>query len=106
MYPFDFYRSFIFALHGKVEASPPDKKRTLDLNDRPQGTIQFIEAWFSLLEKMVNPRTVLESNHMLPKVMPPGDGRNFDANLYLQQMHWVQLFYTCSVLYKVLGQLF
>ncbi|XP_018898771.2 E3 ubiquitin-protein ligase HUWE1 isoform X2 [Bemisia tabaci] len=84
-----FVRSFIFALHGKVEASPPDKKRTLDLNDRPQGTIQFIEAWFSLLEKMVNPRTVLESNHMLPKVMPPGDGRNFDANLYLQQMHWI-----------------
>lgn len=30
------------------------------------GTGEFLDAWLMLIEKMVNPKTVLESTHQLP----------------------------------------
>ncbi|XP_064606987.1 E3 ubiquitin-protein ligase HUWE1-like isoform X3 [Liolophura sinensis] len=39
----------------------------------PDGTGEFLDAWLMLVEKMVNPKTVLESPHTLPaKSTQPG----------------------------------
>ncbi|XP_051864981.1 E3 ubiquitin-protein ligase HUWE1 isoform X5 [Pristis pectinata] len=47
----------------------------LEHTDLPDGTGEFLDAWLMLVEKMVNPTTVLESPHSLP-AKPPG-GQNF-----------------------------
>lgn len=37
------------------------------------GTGEFLDAWLMLIEKMVNPKTVMESTHTLPeKSSQPG----------------------------------
>ncbi|XP_060587198.1 E3 ubiquitin-protein ligase HUWE1-like isoform X3 [Ruditapes philippinarum] len=38
----------------------------LENPDLPVGTGEFLDAWLMLIEKMVNPKTVLESSHQLP----------------------------------------
>ncbi|XP_066436802.1 E3 ubiquitin-protein ligase HUWE1 isoform X3 [Eleutherodactylus coqui] len=48
----------------------------LEHSDLPDGTGEFLDAWLMLVEKMVNPTTVLESPHSLPPTKLPG-GQNF-----------------------------
>ncbi|CAH2316119.1 E3 ubiquitin- ligase HUWE1 isoform X1 [Pelobates cultripes] len=48
----------------------------LEHTDLPDGTGEFLDAWLMLVEKMVNPTTVLESPHSLPPTKLPG-GQNF-----------------------------
>ncbi|GCB69809.1 hypothetical protein scyTo_0012493 [Scyliorhinus torazame] len=47
----------------------------LEHTELPDGTGEFLDAWLMLVEKMVNPTTVLESPHSLP-AKPPG-GQSF-----------------------------
>ncbi|XP_077604413.1 E3 ubiquitin-protein ligase HUWE1 [Crocuta crocuta] len=44
----------------------------LEHSDLPDGTGEFLDAWLMLVEKMVNPTTVLESPHSLPAKLPGG----------------------------------
>lgn len=60
-------RTFNWALSmgGKVPVS-----EGLEHTDLPDGTGEFLDAWLMLVEKMVNPSTVLDSPHSLPIKMP------------------------------------
>ncbi|XP_041429057.1 E3 ubiquitin-protein ligase HUWE1 isoform X4 [Xenopus laevis] len=48
----------------------------LEHSDLPDGTGEFLDAWLMLVEKMVNPTTVLESPHSLPSTKLPGGQNN------------------------------
>ena len=52
----------------------------------PDGTGEFLDAWLMLLEKMVNPKTVMESPHVLPN-KPSGNFKPFDSLKYLIRTH-------------------
>lgn len=60
-------RTFNWALSmgGKVPVA-----EGLEHADLPDGTGEFLDAWLMLVEKMVNPSTVLDSPHSLPAKMP------------------------------------
>ncbi|MEQ2171209.1 hypothetical protein GOODEAATRI_008296 [Goodea atripinnis] len=61
------FRTFNWALSmgGKVPVT-----EGLEHTDLPDGTGEFLDAWLMLVEKMVNPSTVLDSPHSLPAKMP------------------------------------
>ncbi|XP_075814977.1 E3 ubiquitin-protein ligase HUWE1 isoform X22 [Microtus pennsylvanicus] len=63
------FETFNWALSmgGKVPVS-----EGLEHLDLPDGTGEFLDAWLMLVEKMVNPTTVLESPHSLPAKLPGG----------------------------------
>lgn len=42
----------------------------LEHSELPDGTGEFLDAWLMLVEKMVNPSTVLDSPHSLPAKVP------------------------------------
>ncbi|XP_068104390.1 E3 ubiquitin-protein ligase HUWE1 isoform X4 [Hyperolius riggenbachi] len=67
------FETFNWALSmgGRVPVS-----EGLEHTDLPDGTGEFLDAWLMLVEKMVNPTTVLESPHSLPPTKLPG-GQNF-----------------------------
>lgn len=50
---------------GKVPVS-----EGLEHSELPDGTGEFLDAWLMLVEKMVNPSTVLDSPHSLPAKVP------------------------------------
>ena len=52
----------------------------------PEGTGEFLDAWLMLLEKMVNPKNVLESPHLLP-VKQSSNFKPFDILGYLIKTH-------------------
>ncbi|GFQ86462.1 e3 ubiquitin-protein ligase HUWE1 [Trichonephila clavata] len=59
----------------------------LEHPELPDGTGEFLDAWLMLLEKMVNPKTVLESPHTLPfKPNQPGN-TGFNPLLFLIHIH-------------------
>ncbi|XP_076304373.1 LOW QUALITY PROTEIN: HECT, UBA and WWE domain containing E3 ubiquitin protein ligase 1 [Tachypleus tridentatus] len=59
----------------------------LEHPDLPDGTGEFLDAWLMLLEKMVNPKMVMESPHTLPvKSSQPGFVP-FNPVLYLVHTH-------------------
>nr|DBA13759.1 TPA: hypothetical protein GDO54_017098 [Pyxicephalus adspersus] len=66
------FETFDWALSmgGRVPVS-----EGLEHPDLPDGTGEFLDAWLMLVEKMVNPTTVLESPHSLPPTKLPG-GQN------------------------------
>lgn len=53
----------------------------------PDGTGEFLDAWLMLLEKMVNPKTVLESPHTLPTKSNQAGFINFNPVHYLIRTH-------------------
>ncbi|XP_046895555.1 E3 ubiquitin-protein ligase HUWE1 isoform X4 [Hypomesus transpacificus] len=61
------FETFNWALSmgGKVPVS-----EGLEHADLPDGTGEFLDAWLMLVEKMVNPSTVLDSPHSLPAKVP------------------------------------
>uniref|UniRef100_W8BYZ8 E3 ubiquitin-protein ligase HUWE1 n=1 Tax=Notamacropus eugenii TaxID=9315 RepID=W8BYZ8_NOTEU len=63
------FRTFNWAVSmgGKIPIS-----EGLEHPDLPDGTGEFLDAWLMLVEKMVNPTTVLESPHSLPSKLPGG----------------------------------
>ena len=58
----------------------------LESKDIPDGTGEFLDAWLMLLEKMVNPKNVLESPHILPN-KPSANFKPFDSLKYLIRTH-------------------
>ncbi|XP_011213379.2 E3 ubiquitin-protein ligase HUWE1 [Bactrocera dorsalis] len=59
-----------------------------DTNEYPAGTGEFIDAWLQLLEKMVNPRGILDSPYALStKGSHSSDTIDFEPIFYLIQMH-------------------
>jgi len=47
------------------------------------GTGAFLDAWLMLIEKMVNPKTVMESTHQLPTKSSQAGFIPFDPIQYL-----------------------
>ena len=77
---------FAFPLYSGYSIPPEDG---LDA-DLPEFTGEFLDSWLVLLEKMVNPKTVLESPHTLPKTASKTTGGNFkpfDPLKYLTRTH-------------------
>ena len=73
---------------SKTKAANTEGENIPDLTDHQ---IEFLDSWLMLVEKFVNPKTVLESPHMLPtkptltqKVLI-----HFDANAFLSHVHKV-----------------
>lgn len=79
-----FFETFRWALTcgGKVPI-----EEGLEHPDLPDGTGEFLDAWLMLLEKMVNPKTVLESPHTLPAKFTQPGCINFNPVLYLIHTH-------------------
>ncbi|XP_032430035.1 E3 ubiquitin-protein ligase HUWE1 isoform X10 [Xiphophorus hellerii] len=57
--------NWALSMGGKVPVA-----EGLEHADLPDGTGEFLDAWLMLVEKMVNPSTVLDSPHSLPAKMP------------------------------------
>ncbi|XP_066247369.1 E3 ubiquitin-protein ligase HUWE1 isoform X2 [Euwallacea similis] len=73
-----FFKTFKWSLQGDGEGPS-------DVNALPEGTLGFLDAWLTLLEKMVNPKAILESPHIISN--RPNPGYNFDPLKYLIQIH-------------------
>ncbi|XP_048517112.1 E3 ubiquitin-protein ligase HUWE1 isoform X3 [Dendroctonus ponderosae] len=73
-----FFKTFRWALQG-------DGKIPRDVNSLPDGTLGFFDAWLTLLEKMVNPKAILESPHLISNRSDAA--YNFDPLKYLIQIH-------------------
>ncbi|GFW06190.1 e3 ubiquitin-protein ligase HUWE1 [Trichonephila clavipes] len=59
----------------------------LEHPELPDGTGEFLDAWLMLLEKLVNPKNVLESPHTLPfKPNQPGN-TGFNPLLFIIHIH-------------------
>jgi len=78
-----FFDAFNWAitLGGSVKA-----EEGLENPDLPEGTGEFLDAWLMLLEKMVNPKNVLESPHLLPS-KASSNFKPFDVLSYLIKTH-------------------
>uniref|UniRef100_A0A672V4E9 E3 ubiquitin-protein ligase HUWE1 n=1 Tax=Strigops habroptila TaxID=2489341 RepID=A0A672V4E9_STRHB len=74
------FETFNWALSmgGKVPVA-----EGLEHPDLPDGTGEFLDAWLMLVEKMVNPSTVLESPHALPAKAPTHGTPHFSALRFL-----------------------
>ena len=56
----------------------------MNLDISSEGSGEFLDSWLMLVEKMVNPKTVLESPHSIPnKAKPPAQPVTFNATQYL-----------------------
>lgn len=61
-------------------------QKGLEHPDLPEGTAEFLDAWLLLLEKMVNPKSILDTPHVIP-ARARRKGEEFDAIRYLNQIH-------------------
>lgn len=55
-----YFRTFHWALSGGYKFDP---KIGLEHPELPEGTIEFIDVWLLLLEKLVSPKGILESQY-------------------------------------------
>ncbi|XP_059079512.1 E3 ubiquitin-protein ligase HUWE1-like isoform X2 [Tigriopus californicus] len=78
-----FFDTFYWALSCSGTIPPEDG---LEHPDLPDGTGEFLDSWLLLLEKMVNPKTILESPHILPSKPTPGF-KPFDPIKYIARTH-------------------
>lgn len=60
--------------------------RAIESNNLPDGTGEFLDAWLILLEKMVNPRAILESPHVISS-KTSRQKYEFDSTQYLINVH-------------------
>lgn len=60
--------------------------RAVESNNLPDGTGEFLDAWLILLEKMVNPRAILESPHVISS-KTSRQKQEFDSTQYLINVH-------------------
>lgn len=83
-----FFATFRWALSagGKIPL-----EEGLEHPDLPDGTGEFLDAWLMLLEKMVNPKAILDSPHVISKTNTRGNAfrtvQQFDPLKYLIQIH-------------------
>ncbi|XP_050313082.1 E3 ubiquitin-protein ligase HUWE1 isoform X3 [Anthonomus grandis grandis] len=73
-----FFKTFKWALNNSYGVGPSD------VNTLPDGTLGFLDAWLTLLEKMVNPKAILETPHTI--TTRPNSLFNFDPLRYLIQI--------------------
>ena len=78
-----FFDTFYWSLSCGGKMPPQDG---LESEELPDGTGEFLDSWLMLLEKMVNPKAVLESPHTLP-AKPSGSFHPFDPMKYLIRTH-------------------
>ncbi|XP_060516281.1 E3 ubiquitin-protein ligase HUWE1 isoform X2 [Cylas formicarius] len=71
-----FFKTFRWALNGD---------EVTDVASLPEGTLGFLDAWLTLLEKMVNPKAILESPHVISS--RPLNNYHFGPLKYLIQIH-------------------
>lgn len=64
-----------------------DKQKTLMFYFTNLGTGEFLDAWLMLLEKMVNPKNILDSPHQLPNKALHGSKQPFSPLKYLISTH-------------------
>lgn len=88
-----------YTLNPQVDTEDPNDPTTrLKITEFPEGAGEFLDAWLMLLEKMVNPKAVLESPHVVApkpptiingKVQPhdPATPQPFDPIAYLVHVH-------------------
>ena len=74
-------KTFYWAL-----SSSAGNKTCDDEDEIPEGAGEFLDSWLLLLEKMVNPKTMLESPHTLP-TKQTGTFKPFDTLKYLARTH-------------------
>lgn len=81
-----FFATFRWALSGGGQFPLTDG---LEHPNLPDGTGEFLDAWLMLLEKMVNPKAILDSPHVgLPKCTGVYNAyRSFDPLKYLTDVH-------------------
>lgn len=82
-----FFNTFRWAL-SPSGAATVDK--AYEQGALPEGTAGFLNAWLMLLEKMVNPKAILESPHIISNRSSQSStyrGYNFDPLKYLIQIH-------------------
>lgn len=56
-----------------------------------ETTGEFLDSWLQLLEKMVNPKTILESPHVLQTKMAQVN-KQYEPMKYLARAHRLDLF--------------
>ncbi|KAK7867832.1 hypothetical protein R5R35_008271 [Gryllus longicercus] len=78
-----FLDTFYWAISGGHKF---DAYNGLEHPDLPEGTGEFLDAWLLLLEKLVNPKNVLESPHTI-SVKHGIIYKPFDAVSYLHKIH-------------------
>jgi len=78
-----FFDTFYWALSCGGQVAP---NQGIEYPHLPDGTGEFLDSWLLLLEKMVNPKSVLESPHTLP-AKPAGGFVPFDPIKYLARTH-------------------
>lgn len=59
----------------------------LESKNLPDGTGEFLDVWLVLLEKMVNPKAILESPHVVNTKQPGNNMQPFDPLKYLIRIH-------------------
>ena len=74
-----FFETFNWALSTSAGSKDDD-------DELPDGAGEFLDSWLLLLEKMVNPKSVLESPHTLP-TKSSGTFKPFDPMKYLARTH-------------------
>lgn len=76
-----FFEMFNFALNSNLD------KHYQRIEVFPEGTGEFLDAWLMLLEKMVNPKAILESPHVITLKSSSRGKEEFDAINYLINVH-------------------
>ncbi|KAJ8914753.1 hypothetical protein NQ315_013256 [Exocentrus adspersus] len=76
-----FFKTFKWALSG----GNPNADESIEYSVLPEGTLGFLDAWLTLLEKMVNPKAILESPHIISS--RPSHSYSFDPLKYLIHIH-------------------
>lgn len=80
-----FFKTFQWAL----SAGGNGDLKKIDFSSLPEGTLGFLDTWLTLLEKMVNPKAILESPHTISSKssITTFKGCSFDPLKYLIQIH-------------------
>lgn len=76
-----FFKTFRWALN----AGNSTAQEGIEYSTLPEGSLGFLDAWLTLLEKMVNPKAILESPHVISS--RPSHSYSFDPLKYLIQIH-------------------
>ena len=88
----NFYFSIFYGAMG-VDSKTKTSSESEGVPDLTDHQIEFLDSWLMLVEKFVNPKTVLESPHMLP-TKPTLNQKvliHFDANAFLSHVHKVSI---------------
>ena len=78
-----FFDTFYWAINNSTSNA---LESSIEGNDLPEGTGEFLDSWLMLLEKMVNPKAVLDSPHTMPN-KPLRGFKPFDSMKYLIRTH-------------------